>query len=64
MSKLTNQAIVDRFKEPGVNYPPVVVEQTNFRISDIIRKNQTANFLLLKLAARLDFYELYPKFGT
>lgn len=56
MSKITNKAIVERFKEPGVKYPPVVVEQTNFHISDIIRKNQAGQQVLGVKNLQFDFH--------
>lgn len=66
MSKITNQAIVNRWKEPGVNYPPVIVEQTNFRISDIIRKNQAGQQVLGVKNLQFDFHagDKNPDFET
>lgn len=55
MSKLTNVQILEKFK-PSVKFPPVVVEQTNFRISDIIRKNQAGQQVLGVKNLQFDYH--------
>lgn len=55
MSKISNEKICELYA-PNVKYPAVIVEQTNFRISDIIRKNQAGQQVLGVKNLQFDYH--------